>query len=233
MRFRPLVAAVALPILGLSLAACGESAVQKYVKAAPTTVDQDMRTALNAMTSVHVHTVQSVSGTPFTLDISVDNAGRCVGSLAQGTQTLSLIGLGGSKIYAKGSADFWTAEEGVSTTAAAALAGKWVTGLPSGMFGNTCAITSLVKSFTANSVANDKAKVLGKTKVNGTDAVTLQITLSSSPVKIAVAASAPHRPLQVTAAGGKLVSVFSEFDKPVRPTAPAGATDVNKLAGAK
>lgn len=233
MRFRPAVAAVALPILSLALAACGGPAVDTYVKTAPATVDKDMRDGLKALTSVHVHTVQKLSTTPFIMDISVDNAGRCKGTLSQGTQTLSVIGLGGNKVYAKASAEFWTGAEGVNATAAAALADKWVTGLPQGMFANTCDIKSLVQSFTVNTVAKDKPKVLGKTKVNGVDAVSLQIQLSGTAVTIAVAADKPHRPLRVISSGGKLTSVFTQFDQPVRPTAPAGAQDVSKLAGAK
>lgn len=233
MRLRSVVAAVAIPILSLSVAACGESAVDSYVKTAPATVDQNMRDGLKALTSVHVHTVQKLSTTPFIMDISVDNAGRCQGTLSQGTQTLNVIGLGGDKVYAKASADFWTSAEGVNATAAAALADKWVTGLPSGMFANTCDIKSLVQSFTTNAIAKDKAKLAGKTKVNGVDAVNLQILLSGTTVTIAVDANQPHRPLQVISSEGKLTSVFTQFDQPVRPTAPAGAQNVTALAGGK
>ncbi|MGN6162104.1 MAG: hypothetical protein ACTHOG_10455 [Marmoricola sp.] len=233
MRLRAVVAAAVVPALGLTLAGCGQSAVDSYVKTAPAKMDQDVRDAMTALTSIHVHTVQTVNTTPFVLDISVDNAGRCIGTLSLGTQTLNLIGLSGTKVYARASADFWSKQEGANAATATALANKWVTGLPTSMFASTCDIKSLVGSFTQNSVANDKPKVLGKVKIDGTEAVTLQITLNGTAVKIAVDPNAPHRPLQVTSSGGKLTSTFTQFDKPVRPTAPAGAQDVKTLTGGK
>lgn len=229
MRSRLLAMAVVVPALVAPLAGCGESAVDSYVKTAPATVDQDMRDALNAMTSVHVHTVQTTGNTPFTMDISVDNAGHCVGTLSQGTEVLKLIGISPTEVYANASADFWKNEESASSTAAAALADKWVSGLPKEMFANTCDIKSLVNSFTGNTVDKDAPKVTGKTKVEGMDAVNLEITMSGTTVTIAVAATKPHRPLSVNAAGGKLTSLFTQFDQPVKPTAPVGAQDLNKL----
>lgn len=231
MRHRTALAAAVVPLLSLTLTGCGQSAVDVYVKVAPATIDQDLRTALAKTTSVHVHTVQKASGAPFVMDISVDNAGRCSGTLSQGTQTLSLVGLGGDRVYAKASADFWSSAEGAKPAAAAVLANKWITGLPSGMFSNTCNLTSLVQSLTKNTVAADKAKVLGKTKVGSADAVSLQILLSGTPLTIAVAADRPHRPLRVTSAGGKLTTVLSGFDQPVRPVAPAGAENLSTLSG--
>lgn len=233
MRLRPAVAAVTLPLLSLTLAACGESAVDAYAKTPPATVDQDLRDALNGLTSIHVHTVQRLGTTPFIMDISVDSAGRCQGTLSQGTQTLSLIGLGGDKVYARASADFWQGAEGASATAAAALADRWVTGLPSGIFSNTCSIKSLVQSFTGDSIAKNKPTLVGKTKVDGIDAVSLQILISGTKVTIAVQADKPHRPLRVISSGGKLTSVFTQFDQPIRPTAPAGAQDLSALTGTK
>lgn len=231
MRTRLTLAWVAALSLGLS--GCGQPAVDTYVKTAPATIDQDLRHALTALRSVHVHTVQNVGSSRFVMDISVDTAGRCIGTLAQGAQRLTLIGLGGTKVYAKGSADFWSAAEGANASEAAALADRWVTGLPSGMFSNTCDITSLVHSITKNSVASDKPKVLGKTKVGNRDAVTLQISLNGSPATIAVDAESPHRPLRLTSVGGKLTTVLSEFDVPLRPAAPANATDLSTLSGTK
>lgn len=232
MRFRPAIAAIAVPILALSLAACGESAVDKYVKTAPATVDRDMRDALNALTSVHVRTTQKAAGGTFTIDMSIDNGGRCIGTLTQGTMTLQLIGTGANKVYAKGSADFWTSE-GASVSDAAKLADRWVTGLPQNLFTDACGTAGLVKSYTTNSIAQDKPKVLGKTKVDGVDAVDLQITLSNTRVTLAISADSPHRILRVSAPSVKLTTVYSQFDKPVRPTAPADAQDISTLTPKK
>lgn len=232
MRLRPAVLAVALPLLSLTLAACGESAVDKYVKTAPATVDRDMRAGLAALKSVHVHTVQKGTTGTFTIDMSVDNAGRCIGTLSQGSMTLNLIGLSASKVYAKGSASFW-ASEGASATQAAALADKWVTGLPQNLFTDACGTQGIVKSYKTNSVAQDKPKVLGKTKVGGVDAVRLQITLSGTPVTLAISADNPHRILSVSAPKAKLTTIYSQFDQPIHPVAPTGAQDINKLAPSK
>lgn len=232
MRFRPAVAAVAIPILSLTLVACGESDVDTYVKTAPAKVDQDMRDGLAALKSVHVHTIQKGATGTFTIDMSIDNAGRCVGTLTQGSMTLNLIGLGADKVYAKGSADFWSSE-GASVTAAAKLADKWVTGLPKNLFTDACGTQGLIKSYKTNSVSQDQPKVIGKTKVGGVDAVNLQVTLSGTRVILAISASNPHRILSVSAPSAKLTTIYSQFDQPVRPTAPTGAQDVSKLAPAK
>ncbi|MGN6721882.1 MAG: hypothetical protein ACTHJM_04650 [Marmoricola sp.] len=232
MRFRPAVAAAAIPILALTLAACGESAVDKYVKTAPAKVDQDMRDGLTALKSVHVHTVQQGTSGTFTIDMSIDSTGRCVGTLAQGTMTLQLVGLGAGKVYAKGSGDFW-ASEGASATDAAKLADKWVTGLPQNLFTDACGTQGLIKSYKTNSVSQDKPKVLGKTKIDGVDAVNLQITLNGTKVTLAISASSPHRILKVTAASVKLTTLYTKFDEPVRATAPSGAQDISKLAPSK
>lgn len=232
MRLRPAIATLAIALLSLTLAACGESAVDKYVKTAPATVDRDMRDALTALTSVHVHTTQSASGGTFTIDMSIDNRGRCIGTLTEGTMKLELIGLGADKVYARGSADFWT-NEGASATAAAKLADKWVTGLPQNLFADACGTAGLVKSYKTNSIAQDRPKVLGKTKVDGVDAINLQITLSNTRVTLSISADSPHRILRVSAPSVKLTTIYSEFDKPIRPTAPAGAQDLGTLAPQK
>jgi hypothetical protein len=232
MRLRPAIAAVVIPILSLTLAACGESAVDTYVKTAPAKVDQDMRDGLAALKSVHVHTTQTTSSGTFTIDMSIDNGGRCVGTLTEGTMTLQLIGLGANKVYAKGSAAFWVSE-GASATDAAKLADKWVTGLPQNLFTDACGTAGLVKSYKTNTVAQDKPKVLGKTKVNGVDAINLQITLSSTRVTLSISADSPHRILRVSAPSVKLTTVYSRFDEPIRPTAPAGAQDIGTLAPQK
>jgi len=232
MRFRPAVAAIAIPILSLTLAACGESAVDKYVKTAPAKVDQDMRDGLTALKSVHVYTVQKESTGTFTIDMSIDNAGHCVGTLSQGTMTLQLIGLSPAKVYAKGSADFWTSE-GASVTDAAKLADKWITGLPQNLFADACGTQGLVKSYKASTISQNKPKVIGKTSVGGVDAISLQITLSGTRVTLAISAGSPHRILSVSAPSVKLRTIYSKFDEPVRPVAPAGALDINQVAPSK
>lgn len=230
---RAALAVVLVPVLSLTLAGCGESAVNKYVKEKPSVVDQNMRDAMNAMTSVHIHTTYTESGSTFTMDASLDNAGRCIATLVDGTQTLSVIGTNPTTLYAKGSTDFWTQSESTSAAAAAQLADKWVTGFPSTLLSGICDLKAVVKPFITNTIAQDSAKILGKTTVQGKDAVKLQIAVASATATLSVLASTPHYPVSVVSSDGKRTELLSEFNAPVKPTAPAGATDVSGIAPAQ
>lgn len=235
---RLLRACVAVVLLALSVTACGNSGsgdvAKKYAKVAPATIDQDMRTALAGLKSVHVHTVESDSGSTFLIDISVDSAGRCEGSVGDGDLKLNLIGTGGGKLYVNGSAGFWIGSQKTSVAEAAALADKWVTGIPSGMgIVGICDLATLVKSYTSQTVAQDAPAVVGTTTIGGQSAVNLRIKAGTTTVTLSVSASTPHYPLQIVASAGKRVTVFSNFNTPVSPSAPSGAQDLSKLKPAK
>lgn len=224
---------LAVPVLLLALAGCGQSAAQKYAKTAPATIDQDMRTALAGLKSLHVHTVESQAGSSFLMDISIDDSGRCAGSLGDGDLKLNLIGTGANSLYVNATAAFWIGSQGATPAVAAALADKWLTGVHESSIVGVCDLASFVKSYSAQTIAQDAPKVLGQTTVNGQDAVNLQIAAGEKTFTVSVAVSSPHYPLQVVAMDGKRTTVFSDFNKPVNPTAPAGAEDLSRVKPTK
>lgn len=222
-----------VPVLALALAGCGQTAAQKYAKASATTIDQDMRTALGGLKSLHVHTVESQSGGSFLMDISIDNAGRCVGSLGDGDMKLNLIGTGPNSLYVNATSSFWIGSQGAAPAIAAVLADKWLTGVHESSIVGVCDLATFVKSYSAQTIAEDAPKVLGQTTVDGQDAVNLQITAGKATFTVSVAVSSPHYPLKIVAMDGKRTTVFSDFNATVQPTAPAGAQDLSKLKAKK
>lgn len=192
-----------------------------------------MRAALSPLKSVHVHTVESVSGGTFLVDISVDSAGRCTGSVGDGDVRVNLIATDAKTLYVNGSAAFWVVSQKTSVPEAALLADKWLTGVRESPIVGVCDLASLVNSYAGQSVSADAPKVLGRTTVAGQEAVNLQITIGTTTLTVAVSASSPHYPLKITAADGKRVTDLSGFNKPVNPAAPSDVQDLSKLKPTK
>ncbi|HWU33397.1 MAG TPA: hypothetical protein VN108_11005 [Marmoricola sp.] len=233
MRLRSRAAALVAVPLVFSLVGCGQSAVEKYAKSDPATVDRDMRAALTSLKSVHIHTVESVSGGTFLVDISVDSSGRCAGSVGDGDVRVNLIATDTKTLYVNGSAAFWVASQKTSVPEAALLADKWLTGVRESPIVGVCDLASLVNSYAGQAVTADAPRVLGRTTVDGQDAVNLQITTGGTTVTASVSASSPHYPLKITAADGKRITELSAFNKPVNPAAPSNVQDLSKLKPAK
>lgn len=232
MRLRPIAAAVAVPLAVASLAACGESAVQKYAKTAPATIDQDARTAMGGLKSVHMAGTMDDNGSKLTLDMSLDTQGNCVGSVTSAGQKVNLISVAGSAVYMKAGASFWQGAAGMPAATAATFATKWVTGKALASFGSICNLSQLTKSINDSTVAEDKPKFLGTDKVGGVDVVKIQVVdKDKSSSTLYVAASAPHNVLQVAGPKSQGSVTFTQFNTPVKATAPAGAVNLDQQLG--
>jgi hypothetical protein len=230
MRLRPFAAAVAVPLALTSLAACGESAVQKYAKTAPATIDKDARAAITALKSVHISGSTDDNGTNLALDLSLDTTGNCQGTITAGEQKINIIGLSSGKVFIKTDAAFWERAGGVSAAQAAQMAPKWVTGASVAEFGTMCNLTNFTKSLSATSIAKDKPKFKNTAKVDGVDVVNIVISNQDSSTSImSVAAGSPHNIMQVADAKGGKAMTFSKFNVPVKPVVPTGAVDIGSV----
>lgn len=227
MRTRPIVAAVvAVPLALTVLAACGSD----YSKTAPTAIDQDARNAIKVLKSVHVKANVIENGSAVAIDLNTDTSGNCIGTVTLAGQPVSIIGLPSTKVYMKAGSGFWTAHGGAA--AATMLTDKWITGFPSSEFESFCNLSNVTKSMTSDPVAKDKPKVVGTATVDGVDVVNLQVTGSSGRTTLSIATSAPHNLIKAVSADGKSTLSFSQFNQPVKATAPAGAIDISQLSGA-
>lgn len=231
MRLRLIAAAVAVPLAVASLAACGESALQKYAKTAPATIDKDARAALTSLKSVHMEGTIDDNGSNVALNLTLDTKGNCVGSISNGGQKVSLIGVN-SKIYVQAGASFWESAGGMPAATAALYATKWVTGQALSSFGQVCNLTEFGKSTLDTPIAQDKPAFLGTAKINGIDVVNIQVQdKAGNKSTLSVDANAPHNIIRVVGARNAGTVTFTKFNVPVTSTAPAGAIDVGAATG--
>lgn len=232
MRSRLLAAAVAVPLVAVSLTGCGDSAAQKYAKTAPATIDKDARAAVGALKSVHIAGTITDSGSTVSIDLHLDNQGNCTGSITNAGQKIQLIGVTGGHIYVKAAASFWQSAAGVPAATAAVYGTKWVTGQSLASFGSICNLNQFAKNINASTIAADKPKVVGTGTVNGTDVVKLEvIDKDKSKSILSVAVNNPHNVIQVAGEKSKGAVTFSEFNVPVKSTAPSGSVSIDPQMG--
>lgn len=232
MRPRSLLAAAAVPLALVSLAGCGESAVQKYAKATPASIDKDARAAITALKSVHIAGSTTSNGSTIGMDLSLDTRGTCAGSITTGADQIQIVSLGSGSVFLKSDLAFWQRAGGISAATAAKLADKWVTGKAIAPFGSVCNLSNFDKSLSVTTVAQDKPRVINTGSVAGVDVVNLKISNQDGTTSVlSVAAGTPHNIMKVADdTGGKAIN-FSQFNVPVKATAPAGAINLNTFTG--
>jgi hypothetical protein len=229
----PFPKAVAILPLVLAAAAtggCGGSSGNGLASKTPSEIIAAARTAATGATAVHVKGSTVAAGTPITLDLNlvVGQGGR--GRLSENGLSFELIEIG-PKIYINGSTAFYAHFAGAS--AAQLFHGKWLkasTSNPS--FAGLSPLTDMRKLLSAALTAgNSKTlSVAGTATVDGQAAVGVKDTASGTNGTLYVATSGPAYPLEIvkTSAGGGTIT-FSEWNKPVALTAPAGAVDIEQL----
>jgi hypothetical protein len=189
-------------------------------------VTADAAKALKEAGAVHISGTGSSDGKSLTIDLHLQGA-DAQGSITQAGQKLELIGTGG-KVYAQAPAAFWTAQ-GLPAEAGATLAGKWVI-MP--------ADAGDVLPFTLDSLAAELVKPTDGTTSN--DKVTTStyqgqkvvVVTASDGSTTDVAATGKPYPLHSVNKGKDAGTVtLTDFGKRTTITAPAGALDLNQLAG--
>lgn len=227
---RALAVATVVPLAVLSLAGCGESAAQKYAKTPPATIDKDARAAITALKSVHISGSTSSNGSTLGMDMSLDTQGNCVGTITSGTDKIQIVSVSSSGVYLKADAAFWQRAGGVSAAVASQLAPKWVTGQAVAPFGAVCNLSSFDKSLSATTVAQDKPSLINHGTVAGTDVVNIKIANQDGSTSVlSVAANTPHNIIKVADGNGGKALIFSQFNTPVKATAPAGALNLGSF----
>jgi hypothetical protein len=183
---------------------------------------------------------------------------KIVGSVAEGTQTISLdvsattsgvgegtIGIGkgvatvrlvGGTVYFMGNTKFWTQQ--ISASAARLFVGKWVstaattsTGAPLAQFLNS---GNFMKQLFGSNLENSKFVNAGTAHVGGKTSIVISAVGkgTKSEGDLYVAKSGPPYILRVSAVGGKGQAgalTFSQYDQSINVVAPSGAVDLDTL----
>jgi hypothetical protein len=241
---KPLIAAMAGALAITGLAACSsddsgsdgkKSKAAESVKSTPKPKSQveglsaqdvarKAKAAMLAAGSMKIAGTGISDGKPMQLALSVTKAGECTGTIAMGKASTKLI-VTGPEYFMKPSADF-LAETGASAkdaqTFEQVLNGRWMKGNSTtgdnGLSG-VCDLKSMLKD-----EKNPASLKLGApTTIAGVKVVTVEKKKGAETQRMYVAAEGAPYLQKDEAIGGKEphAVTFSEFDKPVKVTAPA------------
>nr|WTB34600.1 hypothetical protein OG781_38515 [Streptomyces sp. NBC_00830] len=168
---------------------------------------------------------------PTTLDLTVDRAGNCAGSVGLGGKQGSVrIVKRGNTVWIKPDADFWKHRaQGVGSALAAILAGRYIKGPASdprlSSLSSACDLDTFQK-VVGNNADTDKGTLTKgkKTTLAGASVVPLVRTWPGQKLTMYVAATGKPYPLRIDVTGGSPMANatvgFSAFDKPVPTTTP-------------
>lgn len=194
-------------------------------------VIEDMKSAQ----AVHMSGTVAQGGKQLALDLSLDTAGECDGTISIDGATASVRSVGGTS-YFKGDDTFWKAVAGPSADMIVALVGdKWAK-LPSSgdAFSSLCDLDEFTKQLDDDSGTTDP-KVVGTSQVDGQEALELQSTEEGGTVHVFVTTADPHYILRMSKEGGADAGSldFTDYGKPLSIEAPTGdeVVDLSKLGG--
>jgi hypothetical protein len=166
------------------------------------------------------------------LNLSVSASGMSEGTITINGGTAHVIELG-SVAYFKADNSFWTQNGGKAD--AQLLAGRWVYGpLSSSTFSSFKGFLSprkIIGSFFSGNQGPFKKG--GTSSINGQAvlAITGQTAASSGTLYIAATGKPFVVRLQASGSSGTGQITFSHYNRPVRPTRPAGAINLAQLSG--
>jgi hypothetical protein len=219
----------------VALAACGTNsssgtaAAATTTTAAPAAVMNQVKTAINGASAVHIKGNVTDSGNTVSLDLQLNKDGSASGTLGEGGMNIPIIATKTAD-YLQFTTDLMKSS-GVTATSAAGklMLNKWVPSTSPLMAGSDMVssikplldYTSFISTL-ASQIAGDNAKVGRTTSVNGTP-VRLY-TLTDGTVA-AIATATPHYLMRLVPAasqgGGQLD--FTNWNLPVAVTAPPAA----------
>lgn len=189
--------------------------------------------ALLGARSMHLSTRSAPAdgGAPTTLDLTVDRAGNCTGSVGLGGKQGSVqIVKRGDTVWVKPDADFWKSRDpSVGSALAAILAGRYMKGSASdprlSSLSNACDLDTFQKVVSYNATTDKGTLTKGKkTTLAGAPVVPLVRTWHGQKLTMYVAATGKPYPLRIDVTGGSpkadATVGFSAFDKPVPTTTP-------------
>ncbi|MGW5273890.1 hypothetical protein ACWEQP_15150 [Streptomyces sp. NPDC004044] len=189
--------------------------------------------ALLGARSMHLSTRSAPAdgGAPTTLDVSVDRAGNCTGSVGLGGKQGSVrIVKRGDTVWVRPDAQFWKNRDSrVGSALAAILAGRYMKGSASdprlGGLSSACDLATFQKVVSDNAKSDKGTLTKGKkTTLAGAPVVPLVRAWHGQKLTMYVAATGKPYPLRIDATGGSpkadATVGFSAFDKPVPTTTP-------------
>jgi hypothetical protein len=192
-----------------------------------TRVLADAQKAATSASSLHVSGNIKSSGTPLSLDLSLDKGKGATGSMKENGLEFDLIRVGDT-VYIRGSDAFLQHFAGA---AASLLKGKWLkASATKGQLASLTPLTSPAALFGAIGSGHGTLENEGETTYNGEKAVEILDTGDNSKLYVAVTGKA--YPIAIVGGGKQGNSGSLSFDRwnaPVSLSAPKGALDISKL----
>jgi hypothetical protein len=198
------------------------------------------RSDMAALRSLRVTGTVTTGGSEVSIDLRVDGDGNCTGSLGTQQGEVRLLGAAG-RTYLKPDAAFWRGLTGARADRVMQVVGdRWVV-VPSSepTFRQFCNADELIDELVDELVSESRGTTYrraGTATVDGRDVVgvdTSGVGGESSTGYVSV--DAPHYLVRVEERGGTEPGTvtFSDFDVPVRTTAPVASDtiDLSRLGG--
>lgn len=235
MRARRFLFAALAGLVALALAACGASGGSGG--GAPNGMAAKSADQIVAAATAAIERVQTVrvtgavpassSSSTIHMDLRLVSGKGAIGSMAENGLSFKLITVGG-EAYVNGTPSFWKQFGGAS--AVQLLQGHWLRA-PSGSgdFASFSALTDLHRLLTALLTRHGALSKGAKTTLDGRPVIAVRDAARGGTLYVATTGK-PY-PLRISNAsnGGQLT--FSEFNQPVKLSAPADSIDVTKLGG--
>jgi hypothetical protein len=196
---------------------------------APAEVMNQVKTAINGASAVHIKGKVTDSGSTVSLDLQLNKDGSASGTLGESGMNIPIIATKQAD-YLQFTADLMKSS-GVTATSAAGklMLNKWVPSTSPLMSGSNMVssikplldYTSFISTL-ADQIAGDNAKVGKTATVNG---IAVRLYTLSDGTEAAIATATPHYLMQLVPAasqgGGQLD--FTNWNQPVAVTAPPAA----------
>lgn len=221
---------LALPLLLVALAAAGcgssSSSGNDVASKSASEILAASKAAADSASSVHVTGSLTNNGTPIALNLSLASGHGGRGQISQGNLSFELIVLGDT-IYIKGSPAFYSHFGG--SAAAQLFQGKWLKApVSGGELGSLAALTNFGQLLN-QTLTSQGALTKGPTSiVAGTPVIELRDPARNG--SLFVATTGKPYPIQIVKQGSETGHItFTDWNRPVPLSAPAGAIDLSQL----
>lgn len=226
MRPRPMLLLPAL--IALAIAGCGSSSSSGSGIASKSASEilAASKEAADSASSVHVTGRLSGNGTQIALNLSIAAGRGGRGQISESNLSLELIVIGDT-IYIKGSPAFYKHFGGAA--AAQLFQGKWLkTPVSGGELGTFAALTNFRQLLDQTLTSHGTLAKGGASTVAGQPVIELSDT--SRDGSLFIATTGKPYPVQLVKHGSEAGHItFSEWNRPVPLTPPAGAIDLGQL----
>jgi hypothetical protein len=200
---------VALAAFSLTAAGCGSSSPDKPKPRS--FADQDGRTIVAAafadtlgVTEMRIRGTVKQQGKDLKIDVRTDPAGRCAGTMSQGTGTARIV-VTEDAAFIKGDRAFWRNAIGTDADKfLATLNGRWVKSKPEPQISDLCGLGQGMVKEMDKSISHDKSSIhVGEvSKIDGFDVVEVNDGGDHPAASLLISVDAPHYIRQVVSRTG-------------------------------